>query len=99
MEEVELSEEEVQEVWEKAQIVSGKETERWRKDQCGAWMKRDQYGNRDSVYGWEKHHPSGTDDLEKRIPLQWKNNVTTGEGSLKCPVTSAGNKNVERDVE
>jgi hypothetical protein len=44
---------------------------------------------------WEKHHPNGTTDPERRMPLQLKNNLETGDDSLKCPVTSQDNKNVE----
>lgn len=50
-------------------------------------------------YGWEIDHidPNGGDNLSNLRPLQWKNNVTTGEGRLKCPVTAKGNENVEKE--
>lgn len=93
-----VSEETIQKVWEKGKIVSNNSPDVWRKDQCGAWIKRTEHGNRDSQYGWEIDHisPDGGDSLSNLRPLQWKNNVATGEGRLKCPVTAQGTRNVEK---
>lgn len=89
-------EEDTQQIWQKGAVVAGVAPNKYRKDVCGAWMQRDKHGDRDHLFGWEKHHPNGTEDPERRIPLQWKNNLETGDGSLKCPVTAKGNTNVER---
>lgn len=88
----------IEDVWMKGRKIINTNPNMWRKDQCGAWIKRKQYGIRDSLYGWEIHHIKnvGGDGLENLIPLQWKNNVVTGEGQLKCPVTAEGSKNVEK---
>ena len=51
-----FSDEVVQRVWEKGRIVSNYDKDKYRKDQCGAWITRAQYGNRDSMYGWEIDH-------------------------------------------
>ena len=83
-------EEEIQAVWERGTVVGNNDPNVWRKDNCGAWIKRDHYGNRNSQYGWEIHHVMGGED---RIPLQWKNNVVTGNGRLQCPVTADGTSN------
>lgn len=92
-------EEEIQQIWKKGKIVSNNDPEIWRKDQCDAWIKRTEYGNRESEYGWEKDHidPDGGDDLENLRPLQWKNNVDKSEGRLKCPVTAKGVHNKEKE--
>ena len=94
-----LSKEEIQQVWEKGEIVDDSYKDKWRKDKCGAWISRDEHGNRESIYGWEIDHvdPKGGDDISNKRPLQWKNNLTKGEDRLKCPVTADGNKNVERE--
>jgi len=61
-------------------------------------MKRDDYGNRNSDYGWEIDHidPDGGDDISNLQQLQWKNNVDKSDGRLKCNVTSSGTKNIEQ---
>ncbi|MGI6521043.1 MAG: HNH endonuclease [Fermentimonas sp.] len=81
----------IQAVWEKGQIVSGRDSKVWRKDQCGALIKRDEYGNRGSKHGWEIDHitPSskgGSDAPSNLRPLQWENNATRQDGRLTCPV-------------
>jgi len=99
LEEVKFSEEKVQKVWEKGEIVSD-HPERWRKDECKAWIGRKEYGDRNSDWGWEIHHivpesEGGTDDLYNLCPLQWKNNVATGDSRrIICVVKASGNDNV-----
>ena len=95
-----FSDERIQEVWEKGRIVSGNNPDVWRKDQCGAWINRNQYGNRDSKYGWEIDHinPEGGDNLNNLRPLQWKNNLSKSEGRLRCVVTASGTNNVEQQT-
>jgi hypothetical protein len=96
---VSFSDEKVQQVWEKASIPSQQHKSEWRKDQCGAWIYRAAYGNRNSKYGWEVHHidPNGGDSLSNLIPLNWENNVATADtGKLVCTVTSNGAENVKK---
>jgi len=91
------SEEMIQKVWEKGKIVPKYDAKVWRKDQCDAWIKRDQYGNRKSQYGWEIDHisPGGSDELSTLRPLQCENNVDKSDGCLKCNITSNGTNNVK----
>ncbi len=93
------SQETVQKVWEKGKIVSGNDSSKWRKDQCGAWMSRSQHGNRDSQYGWEIEHikpdsEGGGDELSNLRPLQWQNNASKQGGKLTCPITASGVDNI-----
>ena len=81
----------VQQVWEKGHIVSGYDPAFVRKDQCGAWIKRFDYGNRQSQYSWEIDHITpesngGGDELSNLRPLQWHNNASKQDGRLTCPV-------------
>ena len=91
------SEDTIQKVWEKGRAVEGNDSAKWRKDECGAWIARNQYGNRDSQYGWEIDHISsgGSDTVSNLRPLQWRNNVDKSDGRLKCNVTASGKDNVE----
>jgi hypothetical protein len=94
-----FTDEMIQQVWEKGKTVPNYNKDKWRKDQCGAWISREKYGKRNSKHGWEIDHidPKGGDKLSNLRPLQWENNVATGEGRLKCVVTAKGNKNVEKE--
>ena len=66
-------------VWQKGTIVFGYDSNTIRKDSCGAFIKRNDYGNTNSSFGWEIDHikpvaKNGTDDLINLQPLQWENN-------------------------
>ena len=84
------SEEFLEAIWNKGRKVPGHEPDKWRKDQCGAWIKRSEYGKRSSPCGWEvdRISPGGSYTLSNCRPLQWKNNNTKGNGRLKCRVTA-----------
>lgn len=89
-----------QKVWNKAKTISDTNEEKgFRKDQCGAWVNRKEYGNRDSDWGWEIDHitpesQGGSDELNNLRPLHWRNNVSKSDGRLSCAVTSDGAKNI-----
>lgn len=86
-----FSEDTIQAVWNKGQVVSNYDPSKYRKDRCGALIIRSEHGDRDSKNGWEIDHidPDGSDNLDNLQPLQWENNVAKSDsGSLKCVVTS-----------
>jgi hypothetical protein len=91
-----LSEDIVQAVWEKGHRDSENDAGVWRKDDCGAWIRRSDHGDRNSSFGWEIDHvnPNGGSNIPNLRPLQWENNVAKGAGRTKCVVTSSANKNV-----
>lgn len=94
-----FTEDTIQKVWEKATVVSNNDPKVWRKDQCGAWIARSKYGDRNSQYGWEIDHitpesEGGGHELSNLRPLQWENNASKQAGRLTCPVTASGKENV-----
>ena len=87
------SDSDIETVWKKGSVASNNDPGVFRKDQCGAWIKRSEYGNRGSKYGWEIDHitpvsSGGGDSLSNLRPLQWENNVATSDGKLKCVPSS-----------
>ena len=50
--------EERRQIWNKGQVVPGYDPTMWSKDQCGAFIKWDKYGDRSDRYnnGWEIDH-------------------------------------------
>jgi hypothetical protein len=96
-----FSDEVVQLVWNKGTTVPNYDPNVWRKDACGAWIKRSAHtGKRVNPidYEWEIDHidPNGGDAISNLRPLQWKNNLDKGQGRLTCTITSDGNRNVVR---
>lgn len=92
----------VQAVWLKAQIVEGYDSNIWRKDFAGAWIRRDHYGV-ESKYGWEIDHlrPSsqgGSDELSNLNALHWRNNRKKSDNfpRFQTAVTSDVNTNIEK---
>jgi hypothetical protein len=90
-----LSEQIMQAVWEKGTIVPGQSADLWRKDEHGAWMGREFYGNHDSQYGWEiaRINPQGMDEVSNLKPFQWQNSTPRINGEPIRPVRAIGGDN------
>lgn len=96
-----FSEDIIQQVWNKARVVKGYDAETIRKDSSGAWILRTEYGNTNSIYGWEIDHiypkvKGGDDNIDNLRAVQWENNRSKGDDypSYNAVVQSDGNENV-----
>lgn len=87
--------------WNKARPYGNLDPAQYRIDECGALMRFDDYGNRDSDYGWEIDHivpvsRGGTNELSNLRALQWDNNATRGDGKLIRKIYFNGERNETR---
>lgn len=97
-----FSQNQIDQVWNKASIITGENPNVWRQDTCGAWINKESYGTEDK-FGWEIDHKhpvakGGSDNLSNLQPLHWKNNRNKGDSTSGnyCCVWSEGNTNKSR---
>ena len=85
------SEEVIIHVWIKGEVIPRRRSSDWRRDICGVYMKFSEFGNRDSICGWEIDHiipvvHGGLDDISNLQPLHWENNANKGDQlDWDCP--------------
>lgn len=88
-------------IWDKASVVKGVDPNLIRKDCCGAWIIKSEFGNVNSKFGWEIDHvypqsKGGNDQLLNLRPMQWENNRAKGDDFpvYNVVMSSEGNDNV-----
>lgn len=96
-----FSETQIQNVWNKGLSQENYNSDKYRKDCCGAWIKRDDYGKNTS-FGWTVDHvypesKGGSNDLLNLRPMQWENNLSKSDDypSYTSVKTSEGEKNIK----
>ena len=85
-----FDEEVVRNVWESTRASSNQDPLTWRKDECGAWIKRAQYGNEDSEFGWRIVNvlPGGPDELPNLRAFHFGNYFDAATGWAHCKVVA-----------
>lgn len=80
----------IDEVWKKARAMADQDFTVWRKDECGAWLFREHYGNTASEYGWKIVNiaPGSDDSLENLRPFHLRNTFDIENRKPRCVVTA-----------
>lgn len=85
-----FSDETIQMVWDKGRGTADREASIWRKDECGAWIRREHYGNKSSEYGWRIQNvsPGGPDEVGNLRPFHLLNSFDRNAGKTSCHLTA-----------
>ena len=79
----------VNDIWEEAEVIDGNDPALWRKDPLGAWINRQEYGRRNSQFGWEIREARGG----RLEAVQWQNCLDQAASATQSRVTSEGLRN------
>jgi hypothetical protein len=87
---MQYSEQIVQEVWEKGRATADEDRSLWRRDACGAWIRRDHYRGVQSEFAWKIENISGggTEALENLRPFNCANAYDRANGRAHCQLTA-----------
>lgn len=97
-----FEEKEINEVWNKGIIVKGYDETLFRKDACGAWIVKNEYG-KTSPFGWEIDHvypqvKGGGDEMVNLRPMQWENNRSKSDDypNYDSAISAEDSKNIRK---
>ena len=87
---MEFSEQIVQQVWEKGRATADQDRSIWRKDECGAWIRREHYGRTPSEFAWKIENISagGPGTLDNLRPFNCANAYDRANGRAHCHLTA-----------
>ena len=85
-----LSEQLIQRVWEKGRASTDISSDLWREDECGAWIRRADYGKTDSDFGWKiVNVTSGSPDAPEALrPFHHRNGYDVANHQAQRRVTA-----------
>lgn len=89
----------VDSVWQHGEAVRGNDPELWRKDEFGAWIRRLDYGNRRSEFGWEILDPRrgrGAGGVTTLRPVHWQNYIDQVAAHTQSRIMASGLRNARR---
>ena len=90
----------IERAWRQAAEIPGNDAALWRKDDCGAWIHRLDYGRRHSSFGWEIHDPSvglrSAGTVLALRPLHWQNYLDRLASQTQGRITADGLRNARR---
>lgn len=78
----------IAQVWERGRVMADADPAKWRQDACGAWIRREQFGNERSDFGWKAENVAvgAPDDPDNLRPFHWRNSYGRANGGLHCCV-------------
>ncbi len=95
----------IETAWKKARIIEGFDSNLFRQDACGAWIRKDLYGDINNMYGWGIDYifPTvlgGTLVADNIRALNYHNIISKGRDypSYKAVYTSDGTQNIETEL-
>ncbi|QDI89235.1 hypothetical protein Nisw_06705 [Candidatus Nitrosopumilus sp. SW] len=84
----------IQKIWEKGRKDANLNSNVFRQDRFGAWIKHAEYNKSESMYGWTIIKNPDSKDSEY-IPIHLKNCINENDTVIECNVTSAGTTNIQ----
>ena len=83
-----LTHEQIDGAWQHARVMPDADPSVWRQDACGAWMRRDHFGRKDSEFGWRIENISGggSDAPENLRPIHCRNHYDAANRKPHCAV-------------
>jgi len=76
-------------VWQHGRVLPEADPAHWRQDECGAWMRREQYAQ-EAEFGWKlvKVTPGGPERAENLRPFHRDNAYDVARGGAQCALTA-----------
>jgi hypothetical protein len=80
----------IEAVWLHGRAMPLADPAHWRQDACGAWMRREQYGQQDAEFGWKlvKLSAGGPDSADNLRPFHRGNGFDVAGGRPQCALTA-----------
>lgn len=81
----------IEKVWLHGRELPETDGATWRQDECGAWIRRDQFGHEQAEFGWkiERVALGPTPDAAQGLrPFHCRNRYDLANGRAHCRVTA-----------